>query len=316
MLEEVQQVNDFNARPRSDQYSGWKNPPNNSWRNNQGYQGAGPSHRLYQGARAKLPKSSLEETLKAFMASQEQHSQYLSNTVDTLASKVNSQGASISKLETQMRQLAARLSEREHGKFPSQTDINPGSHKHINSVTTLRSGRVIDNKVGSNEENVQEEELEAYTPQDHSVVSLPEGSVQEKVIPTAPNTSEKSTPANMYMPPIPYPQCLKKKKNDKHKMDILDMFKKVHITIPLLDAISQIPAYAKFLKELCTNKRKFEEHENVMLSEEVSVVLQRKLPPKVKDPGSFSIPCTIGHHSFKKPMCHIPTLKFLPYLLS
>ncbi|XP_004289461.1 PREDICTED: uncharacterized protein LOC101311229 [Fragaria vesca subsp. vesca] len=188
-----------------------------------------------------------------------------------------------------MGQLAARLSEREHGKFP----VNPRSIQ-----------------VGSNEENVQEEEHEADTPQDHSVVSLPKESVQEKVI-SAPKTSDKSTPKNMYVPPIPYPQHLKKKKNDKHMMDILEMFKKVHINIPLLDAISQIPTYAKFLKELCTNKRKFEEHEKVMLSEEVSAVLQRKLPPKLKDPGSFSIPCTIGDHSFKKAI--LSSVNLMPY---
>lgn len=66
----------------------------------------------------------------------------------------------------------------------------------------------------------------------------------------------------------------------------------MEINIPLLDAIKQILSNAKFLKDLCTNKRKFEEHEKVMLCEEVSAVIQQKLPPKLRHPGSF----TSMHH--------------------
>ncbi|RDX98281.1 hypothetical protein CR513_18827, partial [Mucuna pruriens] len=40
------------------------------------------------------------------------------------------------------------------------------------------------------------------------------------------------------------------------KEDLLKLFKKVEINIPLLDAIKQIPKYAKFLKELCVHRRK------------------------------------------------------------
>ncbi|XP_070676285.1 uncharacterized protein [Malus domestica] len=89
-------------------------------------------------------------------------------------------------------------------------------------------------------------------------------------------------------------------KKDKNFSEILDLFKKVHINLALLDAVKQIPSYAKFLKDICTNKKRFVEHEKVMLSEECSVVLQQKLPPKLKDPGSFTIPYTIGKFSFEK----------------
>jgi len=55
--------------------------------------------------------------------------------------------------------------------------------------------------------------------------------------------------------------------------------RKVKINIPLLDAIQQIPSYAKFLKDCCTHKKKFQDHEKVALTEEVSAVLLRKFPP-------------------------------------
>ena len=56
--------------------------------------------------------------------------------------------------------------------------------------------------------------------------------------------------------------------------------------------------YAKFMKDILNNKRKLEEHGTVMLSEECSAILQNKLPPKLKDPGSFSITCIIGNLKF------------------
>ncbi|PRQ60446.1 hypothetical protein RchiOBHm_Chr1g0381281 [Rosa chinensis] len=51
-----------------------------------------------------------------------------------------------------------------------------------------------------------------------------------------------------------------------------------------------------------------------MLSEEVSAVLQRKLPPKLKDPGSFTIPCTIGEKNFEKVLLDLgASVNLMPY---
>ncbi|KAJ4967096.1 hypothetical protein NE237_018945 [Protea cynaroides] len=44
------------------------------------------------------------------------------------------------------------------------------------------------------------------------------------------------------------------------------------------DALAQIPAYAKFLKEIMSNKRKLEDYETIALTEECSAVIQNKLP--------------------------------------
>jgi hypothetical protein len=88
----------------------------------------------------------------------------------------------------------------------------------------------------------------------------------------------------------------------------------VEINIPLLDAIQQIPAYAKFFKDCCTHKRKFQEHETVSLRVEVSVVLLRILPLKLKDLGSFTIPCSIGDHDFEQALLDLGAgVNLLPY---
>ena len=39
-----------------------------------------------------------------------------------------------------------------------------------------------------------------------------------------------------------------------HSPEIYEIFKQVKVNIPLLDAIKQIPSYAKFLKDLCIVK--------------------------------------------------------------
>ena len=56
--------------------------------------------------------------------------------------------------------------------------------------------------------------------------------------------------------------------------------------------------YAKFMNEILKNKRKLENHETIMLNEECSAILLNKLPPKLKDPASFTIPCAIRNSYF------------------
>ena len=54
--------------------------------------------------------------------------------------------------------------------------------------------------------------------------------------------------------PAPFPQRLRAPKKETTIDEIYKLFEQVKINIPLLDAIKQIPAYAKFLKDLCTVK--------------------------------------------------------------
>ncbi|XP_057719646.1 uncharacterized protein LOC130934073 [Arachis stenosperma] len=64
-----------------------------------------------------------------------------------------------------------------------------------------------------------------------------------------------------------------------------------------------MPLYAMFLKELMTKKRSWKNDETVVLTEECSAVIQYKLPQKLKDPGSFQIPCIIGEITVEKALC-------------
>lgn len=52
-------------------------------------------------------------------------------------------------------------------------------------------------------------------------------------------------------------------------------------------------SYVKFLKKILAKKRSLEDHKTDMLTEECSAIIQNKVPPKVKDPRCFTIPCNI-----------------------
>ena len=85
----------------------------------------------------------------------------------------------------------------------------------------------------------------------------------------------------------------------------MEVFKKLHINIPFADALEQMPSYVQLMKDILSQKRRLADFETVNLTEECSAILQRKLPQNLKDPGSFTIPCTIGNAIFEKALCDL-----------
>ena len=103
------------------------------------------------------------------------------------------------------------------------------------------------------------------------------------------------TKSQPIIPALPFPSRFARSKKEGNEKEILDTFCKVQVNIPLLDAIKKVPRYAKFLKELCTNKCKLRGDEKVRVGENVFAMLQQKLPQKYKDSGTFTILCPIGN---------------------
>ena len=101
-------------------------------------------------------------------------------------------------------------------------------------------------------------------------------------------------------PAVPFPQRIQKSKKEEQFSKFLEIFKKIEISIPFVEAINQMPNYAKFIKEILSKKKKIVEEGIVNLTETCYAVIQRSLPAKMKDPGSFTIPCSIGKYKFKK----------------
>ncbi|KAL4315439.1 hypothetical protein AHAS_Ahas15G0185200 [Arachis hypogaea] len=138
-----------------------------------------------------------------------------------------------------------------------------------------------------------------------SVRLSPSEEEQDEVqIPTS-NSHQKEGEVKPYVPKVPYPQQLKKKGDDIQFSRFLEIFKKLQINIPFAEAIEQMPLYAMFLKELMTKKRSWKSNETVILTEECSAIIQHKLPQKLKDLGSFQIPCIIGEITVEKALCDL-----------
>ncbi|XP_075099122.1 uncharacterized protein LOC142175997 [Nicotiana tabacum] len=83
------------------------------------------------------------------------------------------------------------------------------------------------------------------------------------------------------------------------------MLKKIHLNIPLVDMLCDVPKYAKYIKDKVANKRRLTEFESVALTEECTSMIQQKLPQNLKDPGSFTIPMRIGEIDVGRALCDI-----------
>ncbi|CAL9001023.1 unnamed protein product, partial [Prunus brigantina] len=293
--EQVNLMNSYNQRPRNDPFSntynpGWRDHPNFSWKNNNQFQNFQPK-----------PATTLEDTVKMLAQNTVQFQQ-------TTNSTLQQHSAALTKMETQLGQIADALSQREAGKFPSQPVILQRNQEQAKAVITLRSGKVI-NGVG-NEVTNESDHVNAGPTQEENEKSNDDPS-NATFSYEAPSLHKAEKP---YTPPIPFPGRLAKSKQDKSFKEIFDILSKVNVNLPLLDVIRNMPAYGKFFKELNTYKRKYGPNEKVMVSENVSAVLQRKLPPKLKDPGSFSIDITIGGKLVEKAMLDLgASINLMPY---
>ncbi|KAI3462370.1 hypothetical protein Pfo_019033 [Paulownia fortunei] len=154
------------------------------------------------------------------------------------------------------------LSARLQGSLPTNTEINP---KENVQAITLRGGK----------------ELPQLERKDINPKKLVMDSVVKELDET-PNKKVEKPKSKLFPDNPPLYQFSK----------FLDVFKKLHINIPFVGALEQMPSY-------------LEEYKTVALTEECSVILQRKLPPKLKDIGSFTIPCTIGNSFFDKALCDL-----------
>ena len=117
-----------------------------------------------------------------------------------------------------------------------------------------------------------------------------------------------------YHIPPPFPQALRGKKKASQQAGILEVLRQVKVNIPLLDIIKEVPAYAKFLKDLCTIKKGLGIENKAFLTEQVSTIIQSKYPVKYKDPGSPTISVNIGGNCIDKSLLDLGArVNLMPY---
>ncbi|XP_061351899.1 uncharacterized protein LOC133296867 [Gastrolobium bilobum] len=219
---------------------------------------------------------------KVFAQLSKTTSDYIQNSnsfrEETRASFRN-QEALIRNLETQIGQLSRQFTERTQGVLPSNTIRNNPKKKKKD-------------REASNEEEKEEKAKDTI-----EVDEINPEKAEKKLFKWERKKALERHKKPLDLSPyarIPYPQRLNKEIQKQQYSKFLDIFRKLRINIPFAEALENMPNYARFMKDLSSRKRKLWECETVNLTEECNAISEKKLPTKVKDPGSFSIPCTIG----------------------
>ncbi|XP_057745186.1 uncharacterized protein LOC130963054 [Arachis stenosperma] len=202
--------------------------------------------------------------------------------------------ASLRNLERQIGQLSKQPAERPNNALPSNTIPNP---KEECKAIQLRSGRTLENDKVDSKKQVEEDK---HDQENSKKEEEPQVSEKRKSYGRATTITEEGGEVTN-----PVLTRLQKELKDQQFPKFLEVFKKLEINLPLVEALEQMPLYAKFLKELNNKKRSLNEKETVILTQKCSAVIQKGLPPKLKDPGSFFLPCIIGNMSIDKTLCDL-----------
>ncbi|XP_050876290.1 uncharacterized protein LOC127079991 [Lathyrus oleraceus] len=248
------------------QNNSYSNTYNLGWKNNPNFswkdqKGTTPQHGQYQTQYQQLQQQQAPKKADWEIAIERMAAHNVQFQEETCNNQKNST-SSIKNLEVQMGQITQQLasSSQAQGALPSATVTNPREPNNIK-----------ENEVVGEEVVAQKPVVKGTAIEPKSVVKLP------------------------------FPPRNKKKGQYKKNFEkFLELFKKLEINIPLLEALEQIPNYAKFMKDIIS-KRRTADTNSIILTETCSAILQgMKIPIKKKYRGVVTIPCTIGDRSFNK----------------
>ncbi|KAK8690856.1 hypothetical protein V6N13_074382 [Hibiscus sabdariffa] len=159
--------------------------------------------------------------------------------MDRTEMKLQNQDATLKSLETQVGQISQILNTRPVGGFPSDTETK--------TLAVTNTPTTADNPAEADEDHIDPTDTE-------EVGTKAEESQPEQT---------RSGKLEEIRPPPPFPQRLKKQKQDYQFKKFFDILKQIHINLPLVEALQQMPNYAKFLKDMGSRKRRIGEFETV-----------------------------------------------------
>jgi len=140
------------------------------------------------------------------------------------------------------------------------------------NAITLRSGKELESPHMPMREDRREVDSGEDVEKEHPMETLSETVHTEK--PKEILAEHASPPVKPYKPPVLYPQKLVKAREEHKYGRFLEILKQFHINIPFFEAITDMPSYAKFLKDLLSNKGKLLENATVSLTEECSALIR------------------------------------------
>ncbi|KAH9671423.1 hypothetical protein KPL70_017372 [Citrus sinensis] len=283
----VNYVGNFNRQPQNNPYSntynpGWKQHPNFSWSNqnrnalalnglSKNTQPQPPGfHQQSQGQKHinQDPITSLEVLIKEYIAMNE--------------AIVQSQAVSLRNLENQMGQLATAMSSRTQGSLPTNTEDHRRESKEHCKVISLKSGKHVDIPV-----EVTKNGMEGISAQK----------------PTQKESMLQQTPHQDTDARDPVTVTTKENQPDLAEKEVTTP---VAITCTNLNKQSlESPESNQQFRHPPPFPQRLGEFETVALTQESNHMLQSKIPTKLKDPGSFTISCSIGNRYAGRALCDL-----------
>nr|GFA53618.1 DNA-directed DNA polymerase [Tanacetum cinerariifolium] len=221
----------------------------------------------------------------------------MQNQINVLRGDFNKQEENLMRnLNNDMRSILGSFFQNQpstSGTLLSNTVPNP---KGKMKAVTTRSGLAYEGLSIPTEspfEKVDEQNTEEILDKEHSNSSGSTAQVHPPVVPVSilePGVSRTQT-----KPTIPYPSRLndqKLREKATNQMEkFFQIFHDLHFDISFADALLLMPKFASTIKSLLANKDKLLEFAKVLLNENCSAMLLKKLPEKFGDPGKFLILC-------------------------
>ncbi|XP_024013657.1 uncharacterized protein LOC112087847 [Eutrema salsugineum] len=269
-------------------------------------------------AQPQTPDNEVKSMLEQILEGQQKLTVDFNGKIDALYldlnGKIEALNTHMKQLDTQVAQTAGSV-KRQEGFLPGKTDTNP---RHHCSAITLRSGKILISEpknFSPAAEVVDLEDLEEVSEVAEPVLSDTTTSVtrhqsQSKAdIAPRPKSAEKK----VYKPKVPYPRIPRKSKQELDDAQCKALMEKLVIEILLVDAVKITPVIRHYVKRMVTNNISHEQGV-MMISEQVSVVIQNRIPEKLSDPGSFVLDCSIFTERFKRSLCDLgSSVNLMPY---
>ncbi|KAG7567974.1 Integrase catalytic core [Arabidopsis thaliana x Arabidopsis arenosa] len=239
----------------------------------------------------------------------------IQNKVDCSYNDLNVKFEALNSKVKYMESQAASTSAPKHpGQLPGKAIQNP--REYANAIQ-LRSGRELrarpnqdpvteDSEIQEGEDSIQNETpVDDTTKLDQDTPPRDQAKSPQIEKPTVDKGKKKAFVPPPYKPKIPFPGRFKRDIIEKYRAMFAKHIKELEVRMPLIDAFMLIPDSHKFLKDMVMERIQ-EVQGMVVLSHECSAIIQKKIiPKKLGDPGSFTLPCSLGPLFFNKCLCDL-----------
>jgi hypothetical protein len=223
----------------------------------------------------KAPESELEAKLETHIASQLKiNSENVKNKTE-IDRKLDQMQAHMKNMDKQIAQIAETLNNMQKaGSIPGQPQHQSTSPQgQLNAITT-RSGKQTEDPpmpVQTHPTVQDSTPLQEEEPMESDVANdLPKNKSDPKQKPIAKEPAE-------YIPPLPFLGRQNNARLDKQFRRFVEILNGFQINIPFVEAMIQMPNYAKFLKDILSKKRTIDDVKTVNLTQEISDALFTRL---------------------------------------